>query len=180
MSIVKAAPPEYHHHFPRASIQSSTIISKHQNLSDVGTRLDWCKVQRNPKRKQGGKLKLVAHRKRRCGLMVEKLHWYVGKAALSPLPGCNRPHQEYYIFRLRDPELNLHLPLIITVKEDNPIRYAKFLPVDFCCWTSLTRCRAAEKFREVQLVGRWAVKSSRNLGFLNPFLTSAQQNPTNS
>ena len=30
---------------------------------------------------------------------------------LSPLPGCNRDHQEYHnIFRVGDPNLNLHLP----------------------------------------------------------------------
>ena len=32
---------------------------------------------------------------------------------LSPLPGCNRDHQEYDIFRFGDPNLNLHLPRIL-------------------------------------------------------------------
>lgn len=38
-----------------------------------------------------------------------------------------------------------------TAKRDNPLRCAKFLPVDFLL---LTRCRVfSEKFREVQAVG---------------------------
>ncbi len=29
----------------------------------------------------------------------------------SPCPGCQENHQDYYVSRLGDPELNLHLPL---------------------------------------------------------------------
>ena len=39
-----------------------------------------------------------------------KKHWYFG---LSPLPGCQSPPGWHYIFRLGDPELNLHLPQLL-------------------------------------------------------------------
>lgn len=89
INIVQGDLSEYHLHFPQI-VQSSTISSKYENLSDVGTRLDWWKVQRRSRAKQGGEWKPVAHRKRRCGGMDGKtaidMSWLVPLPRMLPSP----------------------------------------------------------------------------------------------